>query len=221
MKTKIITTLLLGLLIVTNVSFAQEDESLEKVHQNELSLNIRQIVNVFWGFPAPPVITDPYMLQYRQYIGEMGAIRIGAGVQMNNLETQIDTITQTHKFSALDFRAGWQFNEEAGKRFLFYYGADLFFASANNEQKYHVNSYGWIYTENSSKDIGIAPLIGLQFYLTPRVSLGTEANFRIASVKSSTKNTYELRPENDREVETTGISTAFWPPSSLYLNVRF
>jgi hypothetical protein len=195
-------------------SYCQSD-SLKKVNQyvgiqaNQL---FRQLFN-FGGTSTP--INNPYLLTYSLNSANTGwgfAVGLGythsqfeEGDLFNPVETTINDFF---------FRIGVDRKTLIGKRWLLGFGFDLIRESLKNETKSN-SFFGDFKSETKSSVFGFGPRMGLNFLITPRILVGTEATYYFKRTKETQKVT-DLNTQTERFRDFSLLV-----PAVLYLNVKF
>ncbi len=139
-----------------------------------------------------------YNLTYRRHFnsGNLRA-KIG-GSYSDNQVAPINSNDSTKYYdlaSSLYQSIGWEFCENLSKRWQVFYGADartsVVFSKGNQEYE---NDY-YVYGESSRAQVfAIAPLLGIRFRLTKRLSILTEASYSINWEKDNSNTYYTLVP---------------------------
>ena len=202
-----------------------EENQKEKKHLDifhEIGINGTSLLSQFLNFSDKITPQSPYFLTYK--IGaKKHALRFGAGATFKESEKSVETFddTETIKDLTLDWRVGYEFRIKVGDRWLGYFGADFIYTQSDKEQ---INDSGFdVVTIGEYKSgIGGGPVIGLQFYLTPKLLLGTEGAFYFSEVESRSSTTFANFPEFNTEAEIVKdkelISTL---PATIYLIFHF
>ncbi len=152
-----------------------------------------------------------------------GAVRLGTTFHYSNRKNEnLDGSKEIQKYS--DFEMGLYVGYEwhsTFNRVNIYYGFDV----SSSYFNYHYNNE---YQSNTSEykvneiSIGVNPLLGINFFITQHLSIGTEVKFMMeyASGKSkSTNNGYY--GQNESESKTSGFRTRFGPLGFLSINIHF
>ena len=234
----------LALLILTaTTAFAQgsdDDRPRRKKYKNELGLDATGFVKYFlyFGDNSGPNYSPAYYLTYRRYVGR-GALRAaiggnfsdGDGEASNTIITtpsgQTSQFTES-RYSQLDARLGWEFYTGLGKRWQLYYGADARVSRGTGTAEYRRTSSTGEREEQESEteysSYGAAPLLGVRFRITSRISLRTEASFGV--YRSAQENEGYARyfsaggvqiSEQRMAQESDQTSTSFEQPLSLFI----
>jgi|GEM_PF-1984712 len=152
-----------------------------------------------------------------------GAIRLGANLNYSNMKNE-EKSSSNATYTIVGFNTQLNLGYEwhlTYSRVNIYYGLDLSTALSNVKSESE-NDYanGSINTNKYSEvGVGINPLLGVNFFITPHLSVGTEVKFTAEYV--SGKVTYS-NSSNDIENEnkTSGFRTRFGPLGFLSVNIH-
>ena len=154
-----------------------------------------------------------------------GAVRLGTTFRFTSKKyDNMDTDDDIQKYSDLELGLylGYEWHSTFN-RVNIYYGFDV----SSNYLNYKYNSenqYNYsLETKNTEFAIGVNPLAGVNFFITPNLSIGTEARFMIEYVSGNYKNTSQQtgQPANTSESKTSGFRTRFGPLGFLSINIHF
>lgn len=214
-------TLLILLFLPVGI-FAQEAAPSERTFI--LGLNATDFVKSFLSFnETQPFGTNPYDFTMRRVNANNVASRIGVGVRFSMANQEDDQDDDEFKFTSygINLGIGQEKRIPLSKRWLFYVGGDLVlrYSNAVNESIFEDGSQ--TNTENEM-GFGLAPVVGIQFNLSERVSLSTEGFFEclFAQEVDKSEGTGSASDFNS-EVKTTFISAFPVLPQFLYINISF
>lgn len=202
----------------------------EKKHRNELGLDMTPFIKYYLNFSDNFDYYQPgYMLTYRRYFKKSN---IRSAIGGNYLYSEIpspyngDSLTNIfyNKQRSLVFRLGYEFFQDLSKRWQVYYGADLNATCSyqRNDAPYWNGGYANGY-ETTTAGYGIAPVLGIRFKMSNRISLITESSFLIQYYTSSSYRYYipvtSAYPPKEDDPKSTNkrIGTTFSYPLSLVL----
>ncbi|MFD1551014.1 hypothetical protein DNU06_04565 [Putridiphycobacter roseus] len=191
------------LFLGTGQAFSQNEKAAadwETVRHHEIGLDATGFIKKFTNITGESDFQYPiYQFTYR-YKMNVGNIRFGAGGLYAENEFQNlyygDSTIRKRFTKTLNLRLGWEFKTDISKRWQAFYGVD--FRASYGQFRDDNYTYEYQYSlgrEYNTETIGIAPLLGFRFKITPRLSLTTEANFSISMTKS--KETIKYIPLND------------------------
>jgi hypothetical protein len=238
-------TLFLVALSFSVAASAQDSSAVQHEFGFNTTLLLKQVFNLSNNtFPMLP-----YDLTYKRIHGAH-AWRFGLGVDVDlqNVATSTsgsgtttgpDPIGPTYSRDGLvSLREGWEKRFDLDKRFTAWLGLDVVEAYGNNSaQTISVfnnlpGSYFYSRTTISGNTIegGLGPVAGIQFMLTKRLSLFTEAPlyavFHYEQKKTENYqnqyNGFEYEASLDKETVTTSkLNFSFTMPVTLYLALKF
>ncbi len=160
--------------------------------------------------------------------------KVSIGFNSSEEEDTSANMSMNTKLFAPNIALGYQFHTDMGKVSLFY-GADILFEykkyavemertverwdnysgsiiERKTEQKYE-------YTDRS---LGVSPLFGIQYYITPSLSLSTELRYAVSFIKGKNKvRIIETTTPEENAETNTGIKTELGPLGQLSINVHF
>ena len=221
-------TLIISFLLISLVSFAQNDNKIRDVFDEEtnhlesykgleLGFNVTNVLSRFVGnSPGTDSQDFPFLLRYHM---KNSAFRFGIGASFNRssfFDATTTTFRETEERGGVA-SIGFERNVNIRKRLSFYYGLDLFAAI----------EYESVETSNFSnsklvKDImrfGAGPFLGLSYSINHRVRLHTETN--VAGFYEQTKTIEEVNSLPIPIADTDRISGSISPPIALFINLKF
>ncbi len=75
------------------------------------------------------------------------------------------------------------------------------------------------YTSAKEFAYGISPLVGVNCFITPHLSIGTEVKFTAEAYSGKTTNEYNGQEQSEQS--TSGFRTQFGPLGFLSINIHF
>ncbi|HEY9114591.1 MAG TPA: hypothetical protein VIN10_07810 [Bacteroidales bacterium] len=216
--------------------FSQDVET-KQFNNKKTEVNIA-VANIFaknnWLFPyyyfdGSDFIYDyyyEYIPQPELQVGvklhnDKGAFRLATNFQyFNNTYENTSGSTNKSKINNLGFQLNLGYEWELTyNRIVIYYGADL--STAINSRMLSQENYN---STNDSKynelGLGINPLLGVNCFITPNLSVGTEVKFTAEYI--SGKSTYtSSESSSTNENKNSGFRTYFGPLGFLSVNIYF
>lgn len=152
-----------------------------------------------------------------------GAFRLGSSFHYSNRKNEeVDGQMEIQKYDDfnIELYVGYEWHSTFNRVNIFY-GFDVSSGYWNN----YFNSEGQSRTSEyrvNEISIGVNPLAGINFFITPHLSIGTEAKFMMeyASGKSKSTST-DYYGQNESESKTSGFRTRFGPLGFLSINIHF
>lgn len=200
---------------------AQTAES-KAVKKVEIGLNITHTLAGFFNSGGQDVLLDPYIFSLK-LLKNNGAIRTAYNFRVRT-SSEFDFNTgvggqRDAKETAVDIRVGWEWRKKASNRFSFYWGADL--VSRFRKEVVDFNDFqSSLKLDEQKIGIGGGPIMGILFFITPTITLSTEA--AIYGVYESGRIQNDLIPGSPAErVPTRGFELVPTIPNALYIHFRF
>jgi hypothetical protein len=118
------------------------------------------------------------------------------------------------------FRFGLEKEVFCNNRWMFFYGADMFF---NKDIIQTIQPSGSeIITDNQNNtSYGIVPLAGVKYFITPRIILSTEMDFYMSYFYNLDNSSYKINPKENSALLSHGFNTSFFPPNDINLLFKF
>ena len=193
----------------------------------DLGINTFRLLEWKRSSTLDPDIWNPYVISANLNAKKV-SLRFGAGLnkatktELPTAANGMSTRDSINNRSDLRFGVGWNF--DVSKKWSLRAGVD--FIRANVESTFRtefVNEAGTtIVTTHSvtQAEKGIAPFIGMQYFITPRVHVGTEMSFRSINYTARDRDESNL---NSALIERAyqGSKNYFMAPTVLYLSIRF
>lgn len=208
------TLLVLSMVVLALNTHAQEQQEFQK---HQFSINATSFTKNFLSFNSNSAPEQPYQFMYR-YMKENGtALRVQMGLNFFKSTVKEDDDVSEISFSNTSLAVGLEKRNAISNRWLYYFGVQGLF---DYELQLIENSSGSL--QSSSKDVsyhvGLGGVVGVQFNINNRISLGTEGGLPIMYTNSTSTNT----SDNDTD-KSTGEFVTLAPtlPNSLYLNITF
>lgn len=164
---------------------------------------------------------NPYMFSFRRIFGS-NAVRLNLGGTIFRSDGIINaSIFSKQEMNDLKTALGFEHYSYLGKHWNFYFGMDLVFNYKDHLYEYSLNDSMQTINKEKVIEAGISPFLGIQFRVTPRLSLGTETGLDIlkGQVKSSRKDVYNATL--DQFSTENRLSTNFRPPASIVFRFQF
>lgn len=237
---KIVLSLLLSISIGVSV-FAQEPEVASSKNQygTKTEFNIG-ITNIF----ADPLY-DLVLYDYSNYIdpeiipqmpgiqvgmkfhNPKGAFRVNANLSYSSrkiTDPDLSKDESNYKAFSSDLNLGYEWHSNY-KRVRVFYGFDALLGYQNSNSDYLSSNNDSGNSKSSTFKYGLSPLLGVNFFITPHLSVGTEAKLTAMgySGKSELTNVYAggSSSSSSHKNEFSGFQTSFGPLGFLSVNVYF
>lgn len=218
----------IGLIFIAMAASAQQTWP-DSTRKHEVGVDVTAFLGQFFSHVNSDGVgtfltVSPYWATYRYHFGHC-SIRFALGGSINDDETPTyggpDAEPYHNKSSELDLRVGIERAQELSKRWQVFYGLDFRPSCAHIDNDFiYSQGYYQYGRESRETDLGIAPLLGVRYRITPRFSILTETSLAFVS------STFELReystpqddahsPQPDRKQTTNSFDTRFTPPLSI------
>lgn len=231
---------LLCILIVNFISVSLIAQESKEFNTKKTEVNIA-IANIFTkntlyypysyfdgDYYLPYVYSDivhkPELVIGVKFHTDNGAFRIGTNFNYSNITTDNTTSDDSEKYSTFSSKLnlGYEWHHTFS-RLVIYYGFDI--STSYNYQNYTFeNNYEHEVVTSESKlneyTIGVAPLLGTNFFITPNLSVGTEVKYTAEYVSGKIEDSSSGSTETNKR-ESSGIRTFFGPMGFLSINLNF
>jgi hypothetical protein len=212
---------ILLLFSITTFSFSQivKPDTSKREYKNVIALDATGILKEVFNFGPTNYIYSPYIISYRR-IMKSNALRILVGGNVSNGDNATnDTIRTKNSNTGFDFAVGFEHYSYLGKRWNYYYGIDLLakYSISNSES---ISPRTIINQKLIRYGFGVSPLIGVQFRISSRLSVSTEASYNIMYTTFNTKSTFNFSPYTLYS-ERTAFNAQFNAPLSISFRIQF
>ncbi len=202
-------------------AFAQvpSDESSLEGHYLGLQGNelIRQLLTI--GDVANP--DNPYLINYSYNSANGRGINVGFALRVDEFDQQTGFSTLTTEIDNFALRVGYERKKQLDKRFVFSLGFDILIESFKNKTINEDNFNSQILTtETKTTAYGLGPRLGLNYRITDKIILGTEANYYYKELEEEFEATFDNNPTNNESDKSDLKRLNFVSPSSLWLIIR-
>lgn len=212
-----------GLLLACSFfsAFAQDTIPRNSSHYVGVQVNqlIRQILN-FSG--STPAINNPYLLTYAVNSRHTGwGANFGLGYTFNEFKDGDAFLERNTKINDLFFRAGFERKSSFGKRWILSSGVDAVFDLQNNTTTtvQSGNPNGNVKTNNKTSAWGLGPRVTLNYTITDRILIGTEATYYFKSIKERIKSDVAIGTSDDTTEKSKRFQFAV--PSVIFMILKF
>jgi hypothetical protein len=235
--------------VVINDSASIQYPKKKRVFFYEQGINCTQFVKQYLSLTPTTVNNLPYLLVGNMVYGSIG-LRYGLNIQNQAINESTTNTSFTSPFaptnrtntniSATNYRAGVFYHKQIGKRFSTNIGLDFVLEESKTSVKADVSQTSGNTTINTistattkRNSIGGGPIMAIQYYFTPKVSIGTETCIYVTStvMEQKTDNTVTTTStgfgginsvsSNTIEDKTKEGGTNIIIPLSLFFYIRF
>ncbi len=208
--------------VAVNITInSAEETKKERQLFNEIGIGT-SIITQFLKTDEDATNQNPYFLTYKLVYKDF-AIRAGIGGKLDESESFIDGTSDklTLKKSNFDWRVGLEYRMPIGKKWLGTFGVDYIMKKTFDERISN-SGFDLVVMEDNEVGVGGGLAIGVQYSLTPRLMLGTEAAFYYLDIERAQLTTFETLPQfnTDPEINNNRITQSLLP-SSIYIIFHF
>jgi len=192
--------LIFVLILIVLTSFGQDTITSTKPYKDEFGLDVTGLIQQFLIINQGEYYVEyspTYYLTYRRHF-KPGNIRAAIGSAFENKDLSPTWTTDTNKYKSrsysFDIRIGWEFINQLSKHWQIFYGFDFrpSYYYSKNDLVYWSSSYA-TGRESKNQIYAVAPLLGIRFKFSDRLSLTTEASFSV-NYRNSWVRTYIILP---------------------------
>jgi hypothetical protein len=218
------------LMLIVPATLAAQSET--TTFKNEFGTDIIGLVQEILDFNNPQFnvpYAPIYQITYKRHFEKM-SLRVGVGGNISADEVANNAINEIIKNSRslLNYRIGVEKPINLSKRWNFYYGIDFKQGISNDRADFNYQNGGWrIGSDSKSSTFGVSPLFGIEFRITDRIALQTEANFMAYYLKTTNQplitqiSDTPSFPKPSTDLETTkGNGMEFNVPNFLVLTIK-
>ena len=172
---------------------AGDSTKLKRSTHQYLGLQANQLLNQLFNFGNnAPAINNPYLIIYSVNSVRTGVgLNTGMGYTVHSTDDKSDPNTsRSTTISSFSTRVGVEKKSLLGKKWQVSYGFYLLYN--NEDDKTNITSQ-FQFNSNSSESnsntsyFGFGPRVALNFFITEKILLGTEATYYFKSIKISQK----------------------------------
>lgn len=172
--------------------------------------------------------SKPELVVGLKFHDDKGAFRLGTNLAYSNI-THEEQDGPTNKYIITDFSSLIYFGYEwhsTYSRVNIYYGFDVSSSYKNTKVKHdYTQTYPNTFVSRESVlnefTIGINPLVGVNVFITPNLSIGTEFKLTAEYVSGKSKSTTTSNYSDSDETKSSGFRTRFGPLGFLSVNIHF
>lgn len=200
---------------------AQDPKTKNSSHYVGVQVNqlIRQIFNFSGGSSS---INNPYLLTYAVNSTETGwGANFGLGYTFNEFNDG-DAFTQRRtKINDFFFRVGFEKKSRFGKHWILSAGGDVLTDLQNNSTttKQGGDPQFNAVTKNKSVGFGLGPRVTLNYEITDKMLVGTEATYYFKSIKNTIENNNGFGGSDKTEEKLKRFQ--FNVPAVVFLILKF
>jgi hypothetical protein len=198
---------------------AQDQTTTEKKSNHYVGLQVNQLIRQVFNFGGGnTVASNPYFLIYQVNSIQGGfGLNIGFGYTYTQTDDGDQFVDRTTTVNDLFLRAGLEKKIEIAPKTILSIGGDVVTDFQKTSTKTDENSQGQLGFETGTKSngLGIGPRITLNYALTDKILIGTEANwyFKHFTIKEYQGDFFEIEKKQKR--------FQFSAPAVIFLILKF
>lgn len=173
--------------LITLTAMAQDETAPERKSSHYVGLQANQLIRQIFNFSgASPAINNPYLLTYAVNSNKGGAgFTAGFGYSFAEINDGDQFIDRTTTNNDLFFRIGMEKKSMLAKKVILSIGGDIVLDRQKSETETKEKTQSQINFSNATKNngAGFGPRLGLNYMLTEKIIIGTEANYYFKSIK--------------------------------------
>lgn len=179
---------LLAFAQLTTMSVRAQDETApERKSSHYVGLQANQLIRQIFNFSATSsVVNNPYLLTYAVNSNRGGGgFTMGFGYAFAETNDGDQFVERTTTTNDLFFRIGIEKKSMLAKKVILSIGGDIVLDRQKSETETKEKTQSQINFANAQKHngAGFGPRLGLNYMLTDKIIIGTEANYYFKSIK--------------------------------------
>lgn len=203
----------------------QKKAPVKKRITHQIGINIASFVDRFLKFNNTSSSSiDPHLLSYRLQLRNRINFRVGIGYNANKEEITESTSStpRSKNFHSLAARVGFEYYLLQSRKWKAGAGLDALYRNAYSYARTNETGSGVDFIQTSTeKRVGAGPTLSIQYFVHPRVSIGTEGGiyFFQSNKEDRTKIEGQFPSETILKSTTTGVESSL--PIALFINFNF
>ncbi|MEM7374004.1 MAG: hypothetical protein AAF587_35760 [Bacteroidota bacterium] len=186
--------------------------------RHEVGANVTTVLFSALGNASNQIDPGRFPWSYKYRFAKGNAFRLGIGVSVNVENQDRNQFTTFNQFGSL--RLGYEWRTYLDKRWLTYFGIDAI-GDYTVEQAIVATQFDFTTIKLESIGIGGGPVFGLQFALTKRIILGTEASLYGIYAEKVRTELFSNNPGGNDRITSNQFTGDLTIPRWLYLSIRF
>lgn len=196
-------------------------DSLTRRTNHYVGVQVNQLIKQIFSFGNSAAVNNPYLLTY-----SLNSVRTGWGANFGlgytfNEFNDGDAFTQRKtKINEFVFRAGFERKSTFGKRWILSAGFDALVDLTNNSTKISQDNdpQSTATTKTKNNGWGLGPRVTLNYDITGKLLIGTEATYYFKSMKNTIEDSgFGTKQETTEKLK----SFQFNLPTAIFLILKF
>lgn len=203
----------------------QKKAPIKKRITHQVGINIASFVDRFLKFNnTTNTAADPHLLSYRLQLRNRINFRVGIGYNANkeDLKESTSSSPRSASFHSLAARVGIEYYLLQSRKWKVGAGLDALYSNAYSNTITNETGSGVEFVQTSTqKKMGAGPTLSIQYFVHPRVSLGTEGGIYAFKSDQEQKQsiTGSFPSESKSNTTLTGVNSS--APIALFINFNF
>jgi opacity protein-like surface antigen len=205
-----------------------------------VGLQANQLLRQLFSFGNSTAVNNPYLLTFSVNRDSVGpGLNLGIGYTFDEVKTGDAVFERVTKLNTLAFRIGYDYKYALSRKFITSAGIDFLVRRSSSDSEVTSNDQfnkSKINSNNKDTGFGFGPRATLNYHLTDRLLIGTEATWYFTSSKNTSKvvskfTTTEFDPITGQQIKVNHTETTesdddlkkleFNVPAVIYLILRF
>jgi hypothetical protein len=194
----------------------------QNIHQ--IGINGTQFVKQFIAQNNSSLVeNNPYLLTYRYHMSKFN-LRGGLGGDYSfiNEDNSVSQFKQETTNKAIAIRVGADITKEITKRWVIYYGLDIFHTQQSRITKTFPSSGQFVQKTiitQENRATGLGGVLTLEFRINERITLFTEANLNWSLGSASDKVENPDFPDSSTSITSKSGKVSYITPLSLFFSI--
>jgi len=207
------------LIFNSNTAFGQDEDSILNEKYSEFGINVTSFVNEFISLNNNNSDVGKYMVTYKYHFGKK-AFRLGLGGRFSQMDDETEGGgNRSTKHNVFDIRVGYEIKNKISSRWAYYVGIDGVFGW--NEFTSTTFNFDQVEIKNTLTSFGGGPIMGIQFFINPKISLATEGGLFFVTDTSREMEKFSINPNFNKDESSSSSRLNFGLPTSLFFIIRF
>lgn len=213
----------LTILFSSFIVFAFAQDTLPKASNHYVGVQANQLIRQIFNFSGTAsAVSNPYLLIYSvNSVQTKWGANFGLGYTFNEFKDGDAFNQRSTKINDFFFRVGFEKKSNFGKHWILSAGADAVMEFKNNST---TNTQGnnpstTFKTKNKSSGFGLGPRVTLNYEISDKLMVGTEATYYFKSTKNKVENSGGFNQVDD--IEEKFKSFQFTAPAVIFLILKF
>ena len=192
-------------------------------YKNIIAIDATKLLSQFFNFNASNYnyFSSPYMITYRR-VFKRNAIRLGVGGNVASSERILnDSLTSKSARNDYSIGLGFEHYNYLSQRWSYYYGVELTMFNSITSYRYPYSSLNYQESSTNSKGYGVAPLLGIVFRISKRMSVATETSYNLSYIQTTSRSRSVPWNPYDNKSVSKGLQSIFNPPTSISFRFKF